>query len=157
MTITIPSDIFDKFGEGADAMMVAFGIQCKILYIDKTEVVNDVPDIKKRKTMHPQNTKSSSGFKTGNTSFKSTESSELITLRTYWSKKDFNKFSNLNIPDADLMTIGDYSDLSKIERASFLLVDTSKTGHVEWKFEKSGEPHVHGLNGNYCICFWNRA
>lgn len=157
MTISIPSNLFDKYGEGADAMLTSFGVACKLLYVDKKEVVDNVPDIKKQKTMNPQNSKTYSGSKRGGVSYRSVEQSETITLRVYWGEKDFKKFSNLNIPDADLMTIGSYANLSKIERASFLLVNTSKTGHVEWKFEKSGEPHTHGLNDNYCMCFWKRA
>jgi hypothetical protein len=157
MAISIPSNLFDKYGEGADAMLTSFGVQCKILYVDKKEVVTEVSDIKKRKTMNQQRSNTYSGSKRGGVSFRSVEQSETVTLRCYWSEKDFNKFSNINIPDADLMTIGSYANLTKIERASFLIVNTSKTGHVEWKFEKRGEPHIHGLNDNYCICFWKRA
>ena len=85
------------------------------------------------------------------------DTTEDITLRVYWDQKDFKKYGNVNIPDGSIMAISNYSDLGKIRKAAFLLVQTAKTGHAQWKFEKAAEPTVHGLNNNYLMSYWKRA
>jgi len=55
------------------------------------------------------------------------------------------------------MTIGAYSDLAKINRANALLINTDKTGNVEWRFTRTSEPTLHGFSNNYFMCFWGRA
>jgi hypothetical protein len=85
------------------------------------------------------------------------ENTEDITLRVYWDKKDFKKFGNIEVPDGSVMTIGKYTDLIKVNRANALLINTDKTGNVEWKFTRTSEPTLHGLSNNYFMCFWGRA
>jgi hypothetical protein len=158
--VTIPSIVFTKYAEFADAMLAStgFGAPCKLVYTEEIQVINNaVPNIKQRKLMNLQDTSPDSGFKRGSTSFKTVETTEDINLRLYWDKKDFKKFGNIDVPDGSLMTIGHYADLIKINRAKALLINTDKTGHVEWKFVKSSEPTIHGLNNNYFMCFWSRA
>lgn len=156
----IPSDVFTKYAEFADAMLASsgFGTACKLLYTEKIQTIdNVVPEIKQRKLMNLQKTSPNSGFKRGTSSFKSVEHSEDITLRVYWDKKDFKRFGNINVPDGSVMTIGTYANLEKINRAEALLINTGQTGHVEWKFTKTSEPTLHGLNNKYFMCFWGRA
>jgi len=158
--VTIPSQVFTKYAELADAMLASsgFGASCKLVYTDKIQVIDEtVPNLKQRKLMNLQNTSPDSGFKRGETSFKTVETTEDITLRVYWDKKDFKKFGNIEVPDGAIMTIGAYADLQKISRAKALLIKTDKTGHVEWKFVRSSEPTLHGLNQNYVMSFWSRA
>jgi hypothetical protein len=107
--------------------------------------------------MNLQNTSANSGFKRGETSFKTVENTEDITLRVYWDKKDFKKFGNIEVPDGSVMTIGSYADLAKINRANALLINTDKTGNVEWRFTRASEPTLHGLSNNYFMCFWGRS
>jgi hypothetical protein len=158
--VTIPSGVFTKYAEFADAMLVSsgFGVSCKLVYTEKIQVIDDiVPNLKQRKIMNLQNTSPDSGFRRGDTSFKTVETEEDITLRVYWDKKDFKRFGNIEVADGSIMTIGRYSDLKKITRAKALLINTDKTGHIEWRFTKSSEPTMHGLDNNYFMCFWSRA
>lgn len=158
--VTLPSVIFTKYAEFADAMLASsgFGLSCKLVYTDKIEVIEEsVPAIKQRKLMNLQDTSPDAAFKRGDSSYKTVETTENIVLRVYWDKKDFKKFGNIEAPDGSIMTIGKYSDLDKINRAKALLIDTAKTGHIEWRFVKTSEPTVHGLDQNYFMCFWGRA
>jgi hypothetical protein len=158
--VIIPSSVFTKYAEFADAMLasIGFGISCKLVYTEKIQVIDDiVPNLKQRKIMNLQNTSPDSGFRRGDTSFKTVETEEDITLRVYWDKKDFKRFGNIEVADGSIMTIGRYSDLKKITRAKALLINTDKTGHIEWRFTKSSEPTMHGLDNNYFMCFWSRA
>jgi hypothetical protein len=158
--VTIPSGVFSKYAEFADAMLASsgFGVSCKLVYTEKIEVINQVvPAIKQRKVMNIQDTSPDSGFRRSDTSFKTVENTENITLRVYWDKKDFKKFGNIEVPDGSIMTIGAYSNLQKINRAKALLINTDKTGNVEWRFVKTSEPTLHGLDNNYFMCFWGRS
>ena len=158
--VTIPSGVFTKYTEFADAMLASsgFGVSCKLVYTEKIQVIDKtVPNLKQRKVMNLQNTSANSGFKRGETSLKTVENTEDITLRVYWNKKDFKKFGNIEVPDGSVMTIGSYSDLAKINRANALLINTDKTGNVEWRFTRASEPTLHGLSNNYFMCFWGRS
>lgn len=158
--VTIPSGVFTKYAEFADAMLASsgFGISCKLVYTEKIQTIDQtVPNIKQRKLMNLQDTSPDSGFRRATTSFKTVENTEDITLRVYWDKKDFKKFGNIEVPDGAIMTIGAYSDLTKINRAKALLIHTDRTGNVEWRFTKSSEPTLHGLDSNYFMCFWSRS
>lgn len=158
--IQIPSGVFTKYAEVADSMLTTslFGVPCKLIYLDKIEVIEDtVPDIKSRKTMNPSFNSPNSVFKHGNTNFRSVETSEDITLRVYWTKKDFIRFGNIEVPDGSIMTISAYSSLQNINRAIALVINTDKTDHQEWKFEKIAEPTIHGLDNNYIMCYWSRT
>lgn len=159
--VTIPSGVFNKYAEFADAMLTpeVFGTACKLVYTDKIQVIdNSVPEIKQRKLMNLQNVSPQSGFKRGEISYKTVETTEDITLRIYWDKKEFKKFGNIEAPDGSLMTIGAYADLPKINKAIALLINTDKNGHADWRFTKIGEPTLYGLDSkNYFMCFWGRS
>lgn len=158
--VTIPSGVFTKYAEFADAMLASsgFGVSCKLVYTEKIQTVDQtVPNIKQRKLMNLQDISPDSGFRRGTTSFRTIETTENITLRVYWDKKDFKKFGNIEVPDGSIMSIGKYADLQKINKAKALLINTDKTGNIEWRFTKSSEPTMHGLDNNYFMCFWSRA
>lgn len=89
-------------------------------------------------------------------SHKTIETTEDITLRVYWTKKDFEKVGNVNVPDGGIMTIGDFDDLYKVQRCQALLVYTDKD-HIPWRFEKLAEPFMFGLDKESSICYWRRA
>ena len=105
--VTIPSIVFTKYAEFADAMLAStgFGAPCKLVYTEEIQVINNpVPNIKQRKLMNLQDTSPDSGFKRGSTSFKTVETTEDINLRLYWDKKDFKKFGNIDVPDGSLIS-----------------------------------------------------
>lgn len=160
MAYTIPSGLFSTYAEYADAMLATsgFGTVCKLVYVEKIEVASTtVPNVQQKKTMNLQRMGNDNGFRRGDTSYKTVETTEEITLRTYWTKKDFKKISNIDLPDGAVMCIGNYSDLSNIQKASFLLIETNKTGHQPWKFEKAAEPMLFGLDNNYLVSYWKRV
>ena len=102
--------------------------------------------------MHPSN-----GFKRGDVSIKTIETTEEVPVRMYCDKKSFQKFGHIQVPDGSVMTITQYKYLDKFNKAIALLVCTDKTDHQEWRFVKSAEPITHGLNNNYLMGFWGRA
>ena len=160
MAFSIPSGVFTKYAEIADAMLAAsgFGTTCKLVYVDKIETMSDtVPDVKRKKMMNVQGMGTPTGFKRGTVQFKTVETSENIVLRTYWSQKDFQKIGNVTLPDGSVMCIGNYSDLQKIYKASFLEIETEKSNHKPWRFDKAAEPMIYGLNNNYLISYWKRV
>lgn len=160
MAISIPSGVFTKYAEFADAMLASngFGMSCKLVYNEKIQVNSQsVPNVKQRKMLNLQNASPNAGFSRGDVEFKTIETVEDITLRVYWDKKDFKKFGNIEVPDGAIMTIGAYANLAKINKAKALRINTDRTGHAEWEFVKNSEPTLHGLDQNYFMCFWNRA
>lgn len=157
--LTIPSGLFTKYAEVADVMLSAtgFGVSCTLHYPDKLVATSGVPQIKQIKRLSLQDTSSPNGFARGNDDFKAEAETESITLRVYWTAKDFKKFSSVQYPDGSIMTIGAYANLQKINKCTALSVNTDKTGNIEWKFEKQSEPTIHGLDNNYFMCFWKRV
>lgn len=157
MSFTIPSGIFTKYAEYADAMLSSsgFGVSCKLVYVDKiTQSAISAPSVNKVASLNPSLNNS---FVVGNDTYKMVETTADITLRVYWSQKEFAKFANVQVPEGGIMCIGRFSDLNLINKAKALLINTDKTGHVEWRFEKTAEPIVHGLDNNYLMSFWKRA
>jgi len=163
--VSIPSGVFTKYNEFATAMLSAdegFGVECKLIHTDKIEVieaanVKSVPNFRQKRVMDVQSINPDSGFGRGTKKFKTVETTEDITLRVYWDQKDFKKYGNVNMPDGSVMAISNYSDLTRINKAVFLLIECAKTGHAQWKFEKAAEPTVHGLNKNYLMSYWKRV
>jgi len=158
MSFEIPPEVLSKYAEAADAMLStnSFGTSCKVIYIDKISVTEaDLPDFRNRKKMHTSG--GSGSFSRGEQSYKTTEISDSIVLRVYWDQKDFKRFGNIQVPDGGVMTIGKYSDLGKINKATALVIDSERTDHTEWRFEKKSEPTIHGLDKNYFMCIWVRS
>ena len=127
--VSIPSGVFTKYDEFATEMLNAdSGFGIKCQIVYTDKI----------EVMEGANVKSVSNFRQKRV-------------------MDFKKYGNVNIPDGSIMAISNYSDLGKIRKAAFLLVQTAKTGHAQWKFEKAAEPTVHGLNNNYLMSYWKRA
>lgn len=154
--MTIPAKVFDVYATHADDMLnlSGFGAQCKLVFMSQVEVVDSVSPLKQKKVMNLQG--SSNDYGRANKSFKSVEVTEDITLRIYWSEKDFKKVSSVSTPDGAIMTIGSLSDISNVNKAIALIINTDKTNLTPYRFTKIGEPIIHGLNNNYFTCFWGR-
>lgn len=156
----IQSEVFTKYAEVADLMLSqdVFGLECKLLYTEKIQTISQpVPNIKQKKVMNLQDIAPDAGFSRGSVEFKTVETSETIVLRVYWTQKEFKRFSSIEFPDGSIMTIGKYDDMNKINKATALLINSNRTGHSDWRFTKSTEPILHGLNSNYFMCFWKRS
>jgi len=159
MSYAIPTGIFRAYEQVTDAMMsttTGFASPCLIKYTSTIETSNtSLPNIKKRKTMDVQ--MSDTDFKRGTTTYKKVSRTEPINLRVYWDKKDFKKFGNIEIPDGSVMTIGKYTDMLKINKAARLVINTDKTGNIDWEFEKASEPTLFGLTSKEFMCIWKRV
>ena len=158
MTINIPSDVFSKYEEFADAMIADFGVACKLVYIEQVqEITESVPRAKQRRTMDIQDRNDPAGFARGSDTYKTVENTENITLRVYWNKKDWVKIGDLNLPDGAIQTIGYLTDLTKINKAASLIVNSDNDGYREFRFVKAAEPTPWGLQKDrYCVCHWKR-
>lgn len=154
----IPSEVFDKYEEYADAMITHFGIPCKLLYV--TRVAETTPAVdhpKQRRTMRP-NPPAPGGFGKGNTTFKNVETEEDITLRVYWTEKEWKKIGKFDLPDGSILCIGYATDLPKLNKADQLIVNTNMEGYEDYRFEKAAEPRPWGLRQRrYVLSIWKRA
>jgi hypothetical protein len=158
--LKIPDIIGIKYAEVMDSFLESnlYTVPCQLVYNEQIEVIdNQMPLVRQNKTMNLQDMHPSNGFKRGDKSFRTIETTENISLRMYWEKKDFQKFGHIQVQDGVVMTITKYENLDKFNKAIALLVCTDKTSHQEWRFIKSAEPIVHGLNNNYLMAFWRRA
>lgn len=90
--------------------------------------------------------------------YSETETSEEIRLRVYWNKRDWKKISNnIQIPDAEVMTIGFIADMPKCQQASYVLMINEQSNRVAYRFTLAGEPFPHGFGkDHYFIAYWKR-
>jgi hypothetical protein len=134
MAISIPSTVFTKYKEFADAMIADFGVNCKL-----------------------QDRNDAAGFARGSKKFKTVENTEDIKLRVYWNRKDWVKVGEIDIPDGAIQTIGYLSDFTSINKAKALIVNSDIDGYREYRFIKAAEPFPWGFKQDrYMVCFWTR-
>lgn len=150
----IPDCVFAKYKKYADAMIEELGIICQLVYPSEPKPVTvSVPHIKQRMSM---DIRGENDFARGDQSLITEEVKEDIKLRVYWSKKQYQKMADVNVPDGTIMCIGHLRDMNKLERASFLIIYDSQK-NKDFRFEKAAESQVHGLDKNYLMSFWKRA
>lgn len=158
---TIPQAVFDKYSEITKAMLdpTGFGMICKLVYTEKIQPLNtSMPSFKEKKVMNLQGgVRNDSGFSRGDEEFKTVETYESISIRVYWTQKEFKKFGSIEAPDGSILTIGSFEDMNKITRATALVLNSNRTGHVDWRFVKHTEPILHGLDQNFFMCVWRRS
>lgn len=153
----IPQAVFNKYGEFVDHMTDDFGITCTLIYAEQVEIVsNTLPTFKQKKTMDLRKS-ASQDFARGDVEYKTVETTENVTMRVYFDKKDFKKFGNINLPDGSIICYGKLNIFDKITKASYLKVLDTELRFQDYKFEKAAEPTIHGLNANYFISYWKRA
>ena len=167
MAISIPSGAFDKYNEGADAMIGSFGVACQLVYPEKrTRCSNCITN-----TMGGR---SSSFYRTGGPisfprgmpcpwcngkGYFSSESTEDITLRLYWRTKDWIDVGfQVDVPANYVQTIGYIKDLPKINKAKQLITNKDIKGYETFRFNRAGEGYPHGFKQNrYIINFWEKV
>lgn len=158
---TIPKQVFDKYSEVAKSMLdsTGFGMTCKLVYTEKIQPLNnEVPAFKQIKVMNLQGgVRNDSGFSRGDEEFKTIETYETILVRVYWTQKEFKRLGLVEYPDGSILTIGSFEQMNKISRATGLILNSDRTGHIDWKFIKHTEPILHGLDQNFFMCVWRRA
>ena len=151
--ISIPSGVYTKYREAADLMITEFGQTCTLEYSTITTTTSS-PDIKKRKVMNLKQSSAPSSFGRGEESYKNVVTTEDITMRVYWSKKDWVKVGDFEHPDNSIQTIGYLTDLKSVKRSNKMKIDNGEV----FEFQLIGEPVPHGLlQDRYILCFWKRV
>ena len=156
MTIDIPSGVFSAYEDMADAMITHFGVPCQLLYTDKVEVVSQTLDtVKQRRTMSLSN--QGGDYSRGSVTYKNVDVVENITLRVYYTKKEWQKIGSFDLADGSIVCIGYLSDLPKLNKAHTLVVSTD-VGLEDWRFQKAGEPFPWGFKKRrYLASTWKRV
>jgi len=99
----------------------------------------------------------------GGKGYKAVESSDDITLRIYWDRKNWVKTgAEVNIPNGGIQTIAYMTDLDKIEKCKYMIpkYDGIENYDPNAKFEKTGMSFPQGFKQNntkYVVTFWTRA
>lgn len=86
------------------------------------------------------------------------ENTESINLRVYWNKRDWIKVgNNIQVPDAEVMTIGFLTDMTKCLKARYVNLVSEQANLVNYKFILVGEPFPHGFGkSRYFAAHWKR-
>lgn len=167
MTFSIPSEIFALYKEACDELInnTNIGKQCTLYYHPTvTECPNCVFDSFSNKSAGVYKAGGPLPFTIGlcpwcnGEGLKETEVTENINLRLYWTRKDWIKTGvPVNIPDADLMTIGFIADMPKCQQALYIRIISEQSNYGFWDFNLSSEPYPHGFGKQYYfIAFWKR-
>ena len=130
------------------------------MFIEKVEEVsNSFDNVPTNQSINAHRRRPSDDFKRGNKTFKEVETFETIRLKVYWDSKDWVKVGgNIVTGDTAIQTIFFASDLDKIQRAKYLIVNNAIKDQKEFRFTKAGEPFPMGLRQyRYFGCFWKRA
>ena len=150
----IPSTIIDEYEWVADSFIDSMGIPCKLVYPPKmSECTNCYID---NTTGRSSNIYKSGGplpFQNhqicplcegrGRLSLEETDN---ITLRVYWTPKDwYNIGLKIESPDGVAMTIGYINDLPKIERADYIILNSNLESIRQYKVRRMGEAVPFGL------------
>lgn len=152
----IPQYLLNKYDEFTQHFLDDFGTDCSLVYHLSSSSVENFPTSSQRNSLGiiPSN----NGIVRGNEKTVTTEITETVRLRLYWTQEDFKKISSIVIPQGAMVAYGLLTDLHKIERARYLIVYPNSTpDHREWKFERMGEPIIHGLTDKEFISFWQRV
>ena len=93
----------------------------------------------------------------GGTQYRETEVTDEIRLRVYFSRKDWVRVAPIQVPDAEIMTIGYLTDIQKIAKCSYIEVINRESGNLRMRFELAGEPFEHGfVKDRYFMAFWKK-
>jgi hypothetical protein len=154
--VDIPTKVFSLYKDFADSMITEFGVDCRLTYHKKiVTTATAVPAVKKSKSMRTYN-KSQDFLQTDN--YTTTETTETIKLRVYWTPKDFRAIAgNLVIPEDGIMTIGYISDLPKINSCEYLTPNIENEAYLGSKFTRINNPIPWGiLKDRYFVCGWKQ-
>ncbi len=167
MAINIPSGAFDKYNEGADAMIGSFGVACQLVYPEKrTRCSNCITNTMGGRSSSVYRAGGPVSFPRGmpcpwcnGKGYFSSESTEDITLRLYWRTKDWIDVGfQVDVPANYIQTIGYIKDLPKINKAKQLITNKEIRGYETFRFQRVGEGYPHGFKQNrYVINFWERV
>lgn len=163
----IPDDLFDAYYEAVDEFITNdfIGKPCKVFYPPERLACDNCKVVKLASG-------SSNQYKTGGPipfthgvcpycggiGYKETYVSDDIRLRIYWSKRDWSKLAlNVQIPEAEVMTIGFLTDITKCIRCQYIQLVSDQTALAKYNFVLAGEPFPHGFGKDrYFVAYWKR-
>lgn len=160
MTINIPTGFWSKYTEAADWFIDTLGKPCTLVYPPKRVACNNCIKPAGSSTYNTYRHGGPMPFNfgpcplCGGGGYHEEEITGSITLRVYWSRRDWMRYvSSINIPDAEVMIIGYLTDLDELLKANEILVLSDQT-YVEYRMKLSGKPFPHGFFKNrYFIGF----
>ena len=153
---SIPSDLIDQHEWMADALIDDLGKVCTILFPPKDE---ECPNcFLDRRTGRSNNFYKSGGPQefTNNTQCPwcagegrfAIRTTKPVTLRLYWSPKDWVVDIPVENPQGVVQTIGYMTDLNDVEQAEKILVNSAEDGVKRWECERMGEAQPWGFRNN---------
>ena len=167
MTISIPSEMWERYYEAADFFIDDdhIGRLCTIIYPPTKEscvncTFNNIGGTSTNVYLHGGPAPFNFGKcpMCGGNGYRESENTDTIRLRIYWRRKDWMKIAdNLVYPDADAQIIGYMADVKKLKRAIAIKL-VSESQHGEWKMVLAGDIFPHGFGRNrYFMAFLKRA
>jgi len=156
----IPSEVISKYNEVADSLLSELGINCKLVYPElRNECDNCILDVINQTSSNVYKSGGPYPFSEGicpyceGDGYKKVVTEEVIKLRVNWTRKNFIKFStSVIIPDGAIQIIGYLSDLPKIRRASYIIINYEQEVNSSWAFIPGTDAVAHGfLNNRFFI------
>ena len=166
MTISIPTAFWDKYYEACDFFLddTHIGRECTIVYPPKrTACVNCTNPVGSTTTnVYRHGGPAPFSFGScplcGDNGYKEEESTDTLQLRVYWSRADWLRIAgSIVADDADVMIIGYMTDVTKVRRASNIIL-ASDNNESQYRATVTGKPTPWGFGRNrYFIAFLKGA
>jgi hypothetical protein len=161
MSINIPQSVFDKYNEGIDYTIEAFGVTCQLVSINKIEVVDPAPannNIPEKNSINAHRIRGGD-YEREHKIIKEVEVLIPVKLKVYADPKTWiNVAGNIAVPDGTIQTVGYMSDLPKILQAKAMIVHDAIQGYKELRYQRMGEYTPTGFKlDRYFSCFWKRV
>lgn len=161
MSINIPQSVFDKYNEGIDYTIEAFGVTCQLVSINKVEVIDPAPvnnNIPEKNSINAHRVRGGD-YERQNKIIKEVEVLIPVKLKVYADPKTWiNVAGNIAVPDGTIQTVGYMSDLPKILQAKAMIVHDAIQGYKELRYQRMGEYAPTGFKlDRYFSCFWKRV
>lgn len=154
----IPSSVFTAYYDIVDSFIDEdFGVTCSIFYKSERVACSCSQNHNLYGGVSAFN--NSDCIYCGGIGYKEQENSETIKLRVYsdeYRKKWIQ--TPVNTPDGTIQVIGYLTDLDKIKRADYIVVNIEKQGIERFKYKLFGEPFTHGFkHSRYFIGYFERC
>lgn len=163
---SIPSDVLDKHEWVSDFFIDSLGKDCTLVYPPK---VSRCPNC----YIDPRTGRSNNRYKAGGPrSFPNgticpwcggagksqKEATENVKLRIYWSPKEWKDLGvDIDSSDGMAQVIGYMTDLPKIEKAQYIILNKEVQGYTRFSCQRFGEATPWGFRQNrYFIQFVKR-
>lgn len=161
MTFNIPQAVFDKYNEGIDYTIEAFGVICQLVSTQKVEVIEPAPinnNIPERNSINAHRVGGGT-YERQNKVIKEVEVLTPIKLKVYYNPSNWiNVGGDIKVPDGTIQTIGYLSDLDNVLQANFLIAHDAINQIKELRYERLQEPSTFGFKQDrYFACLWSRA